>query len=51
MFAVPQSNVFMRPYRMDSSFDPRADAYYADRKVAEMTERRKINKKSLTLYA
>lgn len=43
MFAVPQSNVFMRPYRMDSFFDPHADAYYADRKVAEMTDRMKIH--------
>lgn len=43
MFAVPQSNVFRRPYRMDSFFDPRADAYYADRKVAEMTDRMKIH--------
>lgn len=43
MFTVPQSNVFMRPYRIDSSFDPRADVYYADRKVAEMTDRMKIH--------
>ena len=43
MFAVPQSNVFMRPYRIDSFFDPRADAYYADRKVSEMTDKMKIH--------
>lgn len=43
MFAVPQSNVFMRPYRMDSSFDPCAEAYYAERKVADMTDKMKIH--------
>ena len=43
MFAVPQSNVFMRPYRMDSSFDPCAEAYYAERKVAVMTDKMKIH--------
>lgn len=43
MFAVPQSNVFMRPYRMDSFFDPCAEAHYAERKVAEMTDAMKIH--------
>lgn len=43
MFAVPQSNVFMRPYKMDSFFDPCADAHYAERKVAEMTDKMKIH--------
>lgn len=43
MFAVPQSNVFMRPYRMGSSFDPCAEAHYAERKVAEMTDKMKIH--------
>lgn len=43
MFAVPQSNVFMRPYKINSSFDPHADAYYAHRKVADLTNSMKIN--------
>lgn len=43
MFTVPQSNVFMRPYRMDSSFDPCAEAHYAERKVAVMTDKMKIH--------
>lgn len=43
MFAVPQSNVFMRPYKTDSFFDPCADAHYAERKVAEMTDKMKIH--------
>lgn len=43
MFVVPQSNVFMRPYRMDSSFDPCAEAHYAEKKVAVMTDKMKIH--------
>ena len=43
MFAVPQSNVFMRPYRMDSSFDPCTVAHYAERRVADMTDKMKIH--------
>lgn len=43
MFAVPQSNVFMRPYRTDSFFDPCAEAHYAERKVAKMTDAMKIH--------
>lgn len=43
MFAVPQSNVFMRPYRMDSSFDPCTEAHCAERKVAVMTDKMKIH--------
>lgn len=43
MFAVPQSNVFMRPYRMESFIDPCAEAHYAERKVAEMTDKMKIH--------
>lgn len=42
MFAVPQSNVFMRPYKMASFPDPCAEAYYAERRVAEMTDKMKI---------
>lgn len=43
MFAVPQSNAFMRPYRMDSYLDPCAEAHYAERKVAVMTDNMKIH--------
>ena len=43
MFAVPQSNVFMRPYKMNSFLDPCAEAHYAERKVAEMTDKMKIH--------
>ena len=43
MFAVPQSNVFMRPYKTDSFFDPCADAHYAERKVADLTNGMKIH--------
>ena len=43
MFAVPQSNVFMRPYRTDSLFDPCADAHYAERKVEDLTNGMKIH--------
>ena len=43
MFAVPQSNVFMRPYKTDSFFDSCADAHYAERKVADMTDKMKIH--------
>ena len=43
MFAVPQSHVFMRPFKINSSFNPHADAYYADRKVADLTNSMKIH--------
>ena len=43
MFAVPQSNVFMRPYGMSSFSDPYAEAHYAERKVADMTDKMKIH--------
>lgn len=43
MFAVPQSDVFMRPYKMDSFLDPCAEARYAERKVADMTDKMKIH--------
>lgn len=40
MFAVPQSHVLMRPF---GSFNSQADAYYADRKIADLTNSMKIH--------
>ena len=43
MFAVPQSNVFMSPCGMYSSFDHCADAHYAEKKVEDLTNSMKIH--------
>lgn len=43
MFAVPQVEAFMNSYRADSNINLCAEAYYAERKVAAMTNKMKIH--------